>query len=246
MTTLNIEILAKYDQIRPWIDIIQTIIYFLGFVWIINWLRNRQFNLKVEEIRRNLQVRGKIGSLLNEYVYEHHKNGNKDIAVLFVYWKNYPWHLENDGYKFHIYWHDSNGITLPSGFISNTGIYVVEYPWFYSESLYVDKNGMWFVAKKGKQYKGFTETTGKFWIIYELPYSNIINFDFEQDKPIIYIRYKYNSHKLYSNEVRIRNLQEELWLALDLENRNFVQKYHSIKHFWLMFISIFKRRKVQQ
>ncbi|WP_036308601.1 hypothetical protein, partial [Methyloglobulus morosus] len=150
-------VLSFYKNNKDWIDLIKDIIFIFGVPLLLyksyKYLKDRTLISKTEKIETNLRFRDRIESELQNYVLEKNKNGKKDIGIRFVYWKNYPWQLSDDGYKHFLkieYHHD---LILGSSWIDNTGINFQEHLWYFGNSVYVDKNEIFFFAPKETTYK---------------------------------------------------------------------------------------------
>ena len=238
--------LSVHQSWKPSIDCIQDIAFFCGIFGIIKFIINYNFNKKTSEIQINLEKRKELGQFLTDYVYEKYKNNKKDIAVRFIYWKNYPWKLDDDGYKEHLYYDTNNGVTLPGGFISKTGINFVQHIWFFSKSVYVNKEGLYFIDDKGKQFKRFKEVEGKNIFVFELPFRNIINFDFEDKleyEAVFYTRYKYDNLNLYNDDVYLRNFDNDKYINIKLRKRDNINRPNSFKHLCLALYYLFCKKK---
>jgi hypothetical protein len=173
------QILKFYSENETLINLIKDIVYFFGVFTVIKYLWNWNFVRKTEKIESNLNFRERIEAALDDYVIKENKNGIKDIGVRFVHWKNYPWHLQDDGYKHLLKVEYHGNQLLLSSWIDNVGIYFQEHLWFTSSSVYVDANGIFFFAPSDKIYKGFTEHKNKRLVVH-LPFTNIVNFDFRE------------------------------------------------------------------
>lgn len=221
-------ILCWYKDNEILINFIKDIVYFFGAFTLLKYLWNWNYARKTGQIESNLKFRERIESALEDYVIKTNKNAIRDIGIRFVYWKNYPWHLNDDGYKhlLKIEYHDN--LLLNSSWIDNTGIYFQEHLWFTSSSVYVDADGIFFFAPSENRYKGFTEYRGKRLIV-QLPFTKIVNFDFREVikyEPVFYIRHHYTEHKkLYSHKYQIREKLGDEYTYLELDNRKKISKY---------------------
>lgn len=228
-------LLEIHEHWKPWIDLIQDLVFFLGvipfFIAIfkfIKFLKARDFLATSEKIETNLRFRERIEPKLESYVLEKNRNGIKDIGVRFIYWKNYPSQISNDAYKhlLRIEYYDSN--ILGASWINNTGIYFQEHLWYSKTSAYVDQNGIFFFAPSGGTYKYFTEHENKCLVIH-LPFANIVNFDFEekiQYEPIFYTKVPYDDFGgLYSQIYTLRERIDDPYFRLELDRRKRIKKY---------------------
>lgn len=148
------------------------------------------------QIEHDLATREKIEKELEEYV---HKNRENDVSsgIRLIYCKNYPWSLDNDGFKKLLFIETVAKNVMPYGWLNKTGINFQEHVWFLGYSIYIDKEGIFFSAGEGRSYRGFRELRDKR-LVMHMPFSNIVNFDFKEYKeyePVFYIRYRYNRFK---------------------------------------------------
>ncbi|MDD3183583.1 MAG: hypothetical protein PHD48_12400 [Alphaproteobacteria bacterium] len=222
------------------INLVKDLTFFFGafgIVWSI-WkffrhLATKEIALKTEQIKKNLRFREFLDSKLKEYVYEKHKNGVKDIAVRFVHWKNYPWNLENDGYKHLLFIRRMDERVLPSGWIDNTGVLIEEPVWWFSKSIYCDERGIFFIGDKNKLYPNFHEMKDCRLILH-LPFSNIIDFDFEElieYEPVFYIKHAYNRYtKLYDPTYVCREKEGCPYIRIELNRRYQIKGYSYLRH----------------
>ena len=171
-----------------------------------------------------------------------------------VHWKNYPWRLEDDGYKQLLYYDTNLDKRLPHGteFLTNTGILVEEHIWFFDCSLYLGKYGIYIVGKSGQKMTGFREVRQKLKLVRTLKYKHIINWDFEEKieyEPVFYTRYKYTSRQLFEDEFFAQNydddgISKDLYFHETLDMRNRVKNSKSLKYYRLMLrVKWAQRRK---
>lgn len=228
-------LLEMHEHWNPWIDLIQDSVFFLGvipfFITIfkfIEFLKAKDFFVASEKIESNLRFRERIEPKLESYVLEKNKNEIKDIGVRFIYWKNYPSQISNDGYKrlLRIEYYDSHIIC--ASWINNTGIYFQEHLWFSNTSAYVDREGVFFFAPAGGVYKHFTEHKNKCLVIH-LPFTNIVSFDFEEKieyEPIFYTKVPFDDFEsLYSQIFALRERTSDAYFRLELDRRKQIKKY---------------------
>lgn len=232
-----------YNSYKDWIELIKDLVFFAGAITAFKIIRDRKFSARSKEIDENLSFRKKIEEDLQTYVSERSELKNKDIGIRFVHWKNYPWNLNDDAYKHHLFLRYFDEQTHPYGFIDNTGIYFQEHVWWFSQSIYVDNKGIFFFDRKELKIEGFKEIPNCV-LVFHLPYKNIINFDFREYieyEPVFYIRYPYNNRKnLYDNKITIREklgnppMRHELFLDHMMKKKSFLN-YNFLKFkLWLM------------
>jgi hypothetical protein len=228
-------ILEWYLEQQNWINFIKDAVFFVGAYKIISYIRKKNFVEKTKEIERDLKTRESLETKLLDFVLKEHKNKIKDIGVRFVYWKNYPRQLADDGYKKLLAVDYIDDQTLLHGWIDKTGVNFQEHLWFARQSIYAEKNGIFFLAPEGGSYKGFVELSGKR-LLFQLPFSNIINFDFKEFieyEPIFYVRYEYcNFRKLYDRTYICRERYGDNYFLRELDRRYQIRKY-SFLRYWL-------------
>ncbi len=235
-------LLALYREYKEWIELIKDLVFFVGAYTffhgtylLIKYLRNKRFEAVSSSIDSNLKFREKLEPLLREFVFDKAPN-TKDIAIRFVHWKNYPWNLSDDAYKFylHIRYLDQ---TPHYGWLDNTGVNFEQHPWSFGNSTYVDNNGIFFFAPKGlntARFQEFTDTV----LVLKMPFKNIINYDFRQlieYEPVFYTRYYYNNwNKLYDDKVVLRNKEGCGHLIMDLSQKNMMRKYSRLRYGFIL------------
>ncbi len=230
-----VDVLNFNTKIEPIVTFLQNASFLIGlgfsilkFRPIIEYFRNKAFSSSVDRIKSDLEYRSLIESKLGKYVLEKHENGIKGAGIRFVYWKNYPSKLENDAYKHNLWAEYDDTRLIYSSWINNTGLYFQESLWYTSTSAYVDDKGIFFFDKPSKGYKGFTEHKNKC-LVFHLPFSNIVNFDFEEIieyEPVFYIKFKYNDFKnLYDPIYILRNRMDDNYFRLELDSSKEIKKY---------------------
>lgn len=126
-----------------------------------------------------------------------------------------------------------NDRILCGSWIDNTGLKVYSPLWWYSNSVYLDeKNGIFFIDKKEQRFKGFVEIRNCI-LVKHLPYSNIVNFDFKEYidyDAVLYTKYKYDSKKLYSDEIILREKEGTPYQRLELNKNLELKKYSVLMH----------------
>lgn len=241
--------LIVHDYWKPWIDLIQDTAFLLGIIpffiaifKFIKFLKARDFLIASEKIESNLRFRERIEPKLENYILEKHKNKIKDIGVRFIYCKNYPREISKDAYKHLLRIEYNDQRILGASWINNTGIYFQEHLWFSNTSAYVDQEGVFFFASSGGVYKNFTEHKNKCLVIH-LPFTNIVNFDFEEKieyEPIFYTKVPHNDFKsLYSQIFALRERIEDTYFRLELDRRKQIKEYswflHTMMHIKIDF-----------
>ncbi|HSX30266.1 MAG TPA: hypothetical protein VLE73_06945 [Candidatus Saccharimonadales bacterium] len=192
-------------DVAVYVELVANAIVIVGALPVFFWLKNRAFERKKKEISDNLAIRSDIKERLREHADGYDRSKPHDIGIRLVHWKNYPWRLEDDGYKQLLYYDTNLDKRLPHGteFLTNTGILVEERIWFFDYSLYLGKYGIYSVGKSGQKMTGFREVRQKLKLVRTLKYKHIINWDFEEKieyEPVFYTRYKYTSRQLFEDE----------------------------------------------
>lgn len=245
------ELLTLHKEHKDLIDFIKDVVFFTGAYYLIKaaWLffryvKNRRYKEKSKEIDHNINFRERLEPLLNEYIFDAAK-GTMDISIRFVHWKNYPRQLEQDGYKFllRINYIGNGAKEMPHyGWLDNTGVNFENPIWFYSNSLYVDKDGWFFIGEEGKEHKGFTEISDSVLVLH-LPFSNIINYDFREKidyEPVFYIKYEHSDFdNLYSNEIILREKQGTEYKRLILSKHKRIAKFSKCKYYYKKTLCFF-------
>lgn len=207
----------------PYLEYLTNLIWIFGPIW--GWKE-----WKCKKIRSDLDARKNLDNLLGNYVLEKYRNNVKDITIISIYYKHYPYDLNYDGHEFCIKVSYSGPDILFNSWRDNTGIKICEHIWFIGCSVYVNsKNGVAFVSYSGKSYKNFQEYKNCC-LVYYLLYRNIINYDFEcqlEHAPRFYVRYK-KSYKNFDNEVQIipRNFETDDYHIIRIDNRLIMEKYN--------------------
>lgn len=233
------------DSIQKYTTIIANVVVILGAGSALFFAKNYFFEKKKKEIADNLNVRKSITDKLVEHANGYDRSEPHDIAIRLVYWKHYPWKLEDDGYKQILYYNTNTDKRITNRgdeFLTNTGILIEEHIWFYSESLYLGRFGIFIVDKSGKKIAGFREVTQKIKLVNTLRYKHIINWDFEEKieyEPVIYTRYKYTHNRLFEDELFAQNYNDigtkgYSYFRQELNRRNLVRSSHSIKYWFLI------------
>jgi len=233
------------NSVSLYIAIIANVIVIIGAVPIFIWLKNLSLERKKKEINDNLNIRKNIQQKLRDHADGYDRSKPHDIGIRLVYWKNYPWKLDDDGYKQLLYYDTNLDKRLNHGteFLINTGILVDEHIWFFGNSLYLGNFGTFIIDKSGQKIIGFREVKQKIKLVTTLKYKYIINWDFEDKieyEPVFYIKYKYTKKKLFENQFFAQNcdddgINNDLYFHEVLDMRNRVKSNKSMKYRYLMF-----------
>ena len=246
------------NYIKDSIEILKDIAFVISIFPIVIVVRKYLFNKKKEEIANNLKIRKEIQKKLLEYANGYDRSTPHPIGIRLVHWKNYPWKLEDDGYKQILYYDvDMDKFCQPqANFLSNTGILIESALWHFSKSVYLGKYDIYIIDKKGKKIRGFQEIEQDTKLVHTLKYKHIINWDFEEKieyEPVFYTRYKYSNKKLFENDFIIRNFYGRRmpapenrtggeYLCEVLNRSNKVSSNRSLKYFYLLIKYKFKNK----
>lgn len=235
-------LLEIYLAHKNWIDLIKDLVFFAGAytffhgVYVLfKILKNKRFSDTASAIEKNLHFREKLEPVLNEFIFETAKN-TKDVAIRFVHWKNYPWKLGRDGYKHYpwIRYFDDN--TVHYGWMDNTGLNIQNPIWYLGYSVYIDTNGIFFTEREGQTFKGFEEFADTT-LVFHLPYTNIVNYDFREVieyEPVFYLKHPYHERKkLYDDHVIVRKRDGHGYLNIELSQKHMMRKYTWPRYWWL-------------
>jgi hypothetical protein len=245
------------DSAPPVAEFLANTIVIIGAIPVFIWLKNRSFDKRKQEIKDNLSIRKNIQDKLREHADGYDRTVAQSIGIRLVYWKNYPWKLDDDGYKQGLYY-DTNldkRVSHGTEFLTNTGILVEDHIWFLSRSLYLGKYGIYTIAKPGLNLKGFSEVNQKIKIISTLKYKYVINWDFEEKieyEPVFYTKYKYTNVKLFENQIFAQNydddgINNDLYFHEVLDRRNRVKRSKSTKYLLLMLKGwLIERREINK
>lgn len=248
------EVLEIYLKYQYWINLIKDLAFLAGAVTFFRgaylffaYIQNRSYTEKAIEIDKNINFREKLEPKLNDYIFDAAK-GTKDISIRFVHWKNYPWKLDDDGFKFLLRINYLEK-TPHYGWIDNTGIYLEEPIWF-SNSLYIDNNGIFFIDKKDQKHKGFTEIADAVLVLH-MPFSNIVNYDFRERieyEPVFYIKHQYlNWKKLYNDKVSVREKHGTEYKNIELSQSKMIRRFskfsYKIMQLKLFFLKLISKKE---
>lgn len=209
---------AYFDFAREVVFVIGIIATCVGYVKLISFLTQRKALNKKQEMENDAKMYRDVQSKLKEYVddYGASLDNLRDIKISLLYIKNYPYELKDDGYSQMLYYYFMSKGHRASGYISSTGLYVMDHIWFFGNSIYYNpKNEKWFVDKKGFSFKGFKELDHK-QLVRRIPFANIYGYDFNSDwadAPVFYTKYKYDNWKLYADDLRAVSFDQDHHLA---------------------------------
>lgn len=220
---------AKINEINVVLEFLHYVIQFFLYIVGLWGLRKWYFKKKCTELAEDIKKGKDLDKPLGDYV-EGHGSKEVDIEICLIYWKNYPHNFKNDGYNRCLYasYHQSG--RLLGSWKDNIGIKLCDHVWYLGHSIYFnEESGISFRDKSNKNYIGFKEYRDC-QLVYYLPYKNIIGWDFELsgEKPRFYVKYKYDSLKLYDNEFWIvpRNPKKSNYSPTRIDKRLLMSKYN--------------------
>ncbi len=214
MKTFN-DMVGWYAQHQNDINFVKDVIFaigvlatFYGYIKFLKFLTQRKMLNKRQEMENDAKLYYEVHDKLKEYVEDFGATPTnlRDIGIRLLYIKNYPYNLDNDGFRFMLYYYFMTERHKPSGYISGKGLYVLDYIRYFSSSFYVNpKNGKWFIDKQGRSFKKYRELTHE-QLLKRIPFENIFGYDFNSDwsdkgEPVFYTKYKYTDWKLFADDL---------------------------------------------
>lgn len=209
------EVVNWYVQNKDLIDLIKDVVFvigatatFVGFYQLIKFLLQRKMLNKRQEMDNDARLYDEVHEKLREYVnsYDLKPDKLRDVGIRLLYIKNYPYNLDNDGFRQELYYYFFTENHSPSGYISGKGLYVVDFIHHFSNSIYYNpKNGKWFIDKKKRTFRNYKELRLQH-LVMRIPFANILGYDFNSDwadkgEPVFYTKYKYTSWRLFADEL---------------------------------------------
>lgn len=209
------EVVNWYVQNKDLIDLIKDVVFvfgavatFVGFYQLVKFLLQRKMLNKRQEMDNDSRLYTEIYDELKEYVegYDLKPDQLRDVGVRLLYMKNYPYNLDNDGFRQELYYYFFTQNHRPSGYISGKGLYVVDYLRHFSNSIYYNpKNGKWFMDKEKRTFRRYKELRLQH-LVKRIPFANILGYDFNSDwadkgEPVFYTKYKYTSWRLFADDL---------------------------------------------
>lgn len=209
------QVLEWYIRNKDYIDLVKDVVFmfgavatFVGFYQFIKLLTQRKVLNKRQEMDNDARLYCEVHGKLKEYVESYGVKPDKlrDIGIRLLYIKNYPYNLDNDGFRQYLYYYFLTEDHNPSGYISGTDIYVLDHVWFWDYSVYFNpKNGKWFTDKKELVFRKYVELKYTH-ILKRIPFANIYGYDFDSDwadkgEPVFYTKYKYTNWKLFAGDM---------------------------------------------
>ena len=217
-----------YAQQKNYFDFVKDILFaigliatFYGYIKFLKFLTQRgALNKRLEmdnDAKMYKEVQGGLKSFVDSYKDASSKN-RRDIAIKLLYIKNYPYKLENDGYSQMLYYYFMSEGHQASGYISSTGLYVMEYLGHFSNAIYYNpKSEKWFIDKEGLKFRKYKQLKHK-QLVKRIPFANILGYDFNSDwadynEPVFYTKYKYYKWKLFADDFEAVTVEQEYHLA---------------------------------
>jgi hypothetical protein len=237
------ELVAWHTLHKDQLDLLKDIVFAVGLVATIygyfkflKFLTRRGVLNKRQQMENDANMYSEIHDKLKEYVdsYGATQEKRRDIGIRLLYIKNYPYNLDDDGFRQELYYYFMSDYHKAGGYISGKGLYVMNYFKFMGNSIYYNqKNKKWFIEDKGKSFKHFIELKQE-QLVMRIPFENIYGFDFNSDwaekgEPVFYTKYKYYKWKLFANELRAINIKDKYHLAssLELEKRKRTKRFRT-------------------
>jgi hypothetical protein len=220
-------IVTWYAQNKLYFDFTKDVLFGIGvtatiygYFKFLKFLTQRGTLNKRQEMENDTRTYEEVHKKLKDYVdsYEASLNNQRDIGIRLMYIKNYPYKLENDGFSQMLYYYFMSERHKASGYISTTGIYVMEHLWFFGNSIYYNsKNKKWFIDEKDLSFKKYKELKHK-QLVKRIPFANILGYDFNSDwadkgEPVFYTKYKYYRWKLFADDLEAVSVDQEYHLA---------------------------------
>jgi hypothetical protein len=244
-------IVTWYVQYKNYFDFVKDILFaigiiatFYGYFRFLKFLTQRGALNKRQEMENDTKMYDEVHGKLKVFVDSYNASSEKlrDIGIRLLYIKNYPYKLENDGFSQMLYYYFLTDYHKASGYISSTGLYVMEHLWFWGDAVYYNpKNEKWFTDKKGLSFKKYRQLKHK-QLVRRIPFASILGYDFDSDwadkgEPVFYTKYKYYKWKLYADDIEAVSIDQEYHLAHKVSLKKSRRKkriirglFHRIKH----------------
>jgi hypothetical protein len=233
-----------YAQQKSYSDFTKDVLFavgiiatFYGYFKFLKFLTQRgALNKRLEmenDAKMYKEVQGGLKNFVDRYKDASSKN-HRNIAIKLLYIKNYPYKLENDGYSQMLYYYFLSEGHQASGYISTTGLYVMEYLGHFSNAIYYNpKSEKWFIDKEGLTFRMYKQLKHK-QLVKRIPFANILGYDFNSDwadynEPVFYTKYKYYKWKLYADDFEAVTVEEEYHLANKVHIKKSRRKKRVIK-----------------
>lgn len=209
------KIVNWYIQNKNQIDLVKDVIFVLGSLvtlagvyQLMKLLFQRKMLNKRQEMDNDARLYNETHKEIREYVksYDLDPSNLRDVGIILLYMKNYPYKLDDDGFRQMLYYHFFTQIHQPSGYMSGKGLYVVDFLYMSSESIYYnERNQKWFIHRTGRKFRNYEELSCRH-LVKRIPFANIYGYDFnsdwaEKNEPVFYTRYVYNDWRLFADDL---------------------------------------------
>lgn len=216
------EVVNWYVQHKDLIDLIKDVVFvigatatFVGFYQLIKLLFQRKMLNKRQEMDNDARLYKETHEEIREYVksYNLDPSNLRDVGIILLYMKNYPYKLDKDGFRQMLYYHFFTQIHQADGYMSGKGLYVVDFLYMYSESIYYNEvNQKWFIHKAGHKFRNYKELSYRH-LVKRIPFANIYGYDFnsdwaEKNEPVFYTKYIYNDWRLFADDLEALTWQD--------------------------------------
>lgn len=253
-----------YAEHKEYFDFFKDVLFavgliatFYGYFKFLKFLTQRGALNKRQEMENDTkmynEVQGKLKDFVDSYKDASSEN-RRDIGIRLLYIKNYPYKLENDGYSQMLYYYFMSEYHHASGYVSTTGLYVMEYLGHFNDAIYLNpKNGKWFIDKEGQKFRKYKQLKHK-QLVRRIPFANILGYDFNSDwadkgEPVFYTKYKYYKWKLYADDFEAVTVEEKYHLASKVHLKKNKRKKRVIKTFFrkmkrkFTMLSVYRKRR---
>jgi len=215
------KVLNWYTQNKDYIDLSKDIVFvvgavatFVGFYQFIKFLIERKILNKRQEMDNDARLYREIYSKLKAYVdsYEVTQEKLRDMGIRLLYIKNYPYKLDNDGFRQELFYYVFDAGHKANGYISGKGIYILNFLRYFDNCVYVNpKNGKWFIDEKGRSFRKYKALKYEH-LLMRIPFANIFGYDFDSDwsdkgEPVFYTKYKYTDWRLFADDMEALTLK---------------------------------------
>ncbi|GEM_PF-5405636 len=210
-------IIDLYLRNKNLIEMLKDVGVIVGAWRFIKYVAHKRMSDKWREMQNDLAVYKGMGDKLKEYVDGLGATTSPrlhDIYVCLMYIGNYPYDINDDGYRLSLFYRlsrspASNGKHIPLGYISGKGLYVYSL----SNIYYNQKNGRWFCSSHSDRMRKGYEKLDDYLLVMRIPFANILGYDFDSDisvngEPVVYTRYRSSYLRLYADDVRFVKLDD--------------------------------------
>lgn len=240
------DIVNWYSGHQIYLDFLKDVLFvfgivatFYGYFKFLKFLTQRGSLNKRQEMENDSRMYKEVNVKLKEFVDSYKdasQKNRRDIGIKLLHIKNYPYKLENDGYSQMLYYYFMSEGHRASGYISTTGLNVMEYLGHFGNAIYYNPRNMkWFIDKEGLKFKKYRQLKHK-QLVKRIPFANIVGYDFNSDwadygEPVFYTKYKYYKWKLYADDFEAVTVEEEYHLANKVQLQKGKRKKRLIKSF---------------